>query len=263
MAAPSVTRFPLHEFYELCAAVGADPWFCLPGVIHPEEMEQFMEYLSAPADTGMGRLRAALGQEKPWTEVFDEIVVEFGNEAWNSWGPFQAGGYNGPAYWESLIVAGKASPYCRANVKFTISGQNVNSWMNKKIVQAAPEADVLAIATYLLHKVDAEQEQRLGVDSSVLYRWLWAEAQERLERSPDMQKNFELARSHGMELAVYETNHHAASGDASSKFRNRFLTSVGGRLEHRAGHAFDASGLRRPHTVLLHPVRRNQQCLSG
>ncbi len=222
--------FSLHEFYQLCAVVDADPWYCLPGVIHPVEVEQFMEYLAAPADTGMGHLRATQGQARPWTEVFDEIIVEFGNEAWNSWGPFQAGGYNGPGYWESLIAAGKASPYYNEKVKFTIAGQNVNTWLNRRVVEATPEADVFAVATYLLHGLDPEQEERLTDSPEALYSWLWGEAQYRLSVKDAMQTNADLARDHGMELAVYEVNHHAASGEASSAFRNRFLTSLGGGL---------------------------------
>lgn len=222
--------FSLPEFYELCATVGADPWYCLPGVIYPEEVERFMEYLAAPADIGWGRVRAEQGRPEPWTEVFDEIIVEFGNEAWNGWGPFQAGGYNGPDYWASLIEAGKSSPYYHANIKFTIAGQNVNSWLNARIAANAPEADVFAIATYLLHGLDPELEARFAEAPEEAYPWLFGVAQTYVEFNEAMRKNLDTVRKYDMELAVYETNHHAASGKASSAFRNRFLTGVGGGL---------------------------------
>ena len=106
-------RFNLHEFYVLCEYIGADPWYCLPGTIHPQEFQILMEYLAAPADVGYGKVRAELGHPKPWTEVFRNIYVEVGNEAWNSAG-YATGSYNGPDHWKDLFAAGKASPHYRA-----------------------------------------------------------------------------------------------------------------------------------------------------
>ncbi|HUT36390.1 MAG TPA: hypothetical protein VNE39_23085 [Planctomycetota bacterium] len=37
--------FNLHDYYLLCEHVGADPWYCLPGTLHPEEIPGLMEYL--------------------------------------------------------------------------------------------------------------------------------------------------------------------------------------------------------------------------
>ena len=51
--------YGLHEMYALCEHLGCDPWYCLPGTLTREEMEQFMEYLGAGAETGFGRRRAA------------------------------------------------------------------------------------------------------------------------------------------------------------------------------------------------------------
>lgn len=222
--------FSMHEFYELCQEIGADPWFCLPGVLHKSEVEQFMEYVAAPADTGLGRLRARLGQEQPWTEVFDEIIVEFGNEAWNQWGPFMASGYSGPEYWRGLFEAGRNSQWYRPNIVFSSAGQNVNHWVNRQIVTEAPNADLFAIATYLIHRLDPEVEERLGEDDQELYRWLFGYAPGYLLEHEGMKANAAVTSEHGLELAVYEMNHHAADGDASSEFRNRFLQSLGGAL---------------------------------
>ena len=79
--------YSLHEMYVLCEHLGCDPWYCLPGTITRKEMEQFVEYVGAPADVGLGRRRAELGHPQPWTEVFHHLHVEFGNEAWNNAGP--------------------------------------------------------------------------------------------------------------------------------------------------------------------------------
>ena len=88
-------EFNLHDFYVLCEYVGADPWYCLPGTIHPEEINLLMEYLGGPANTPGGKIRAELGRPRPWTEVFGNIYVEIGNEAWNPSG-YATGSYNGP-----------------------------------------------------------------------------------------------------------------------------------------------------------------------
>lgn len=233
---PFVHKFSMHEFFELCAHIGADPWFCLPGVIHPEELEQFMEYVAAPADTGFGRVRAELGQEQPWTEVFGEIIVEFGNEAWNQWGPFMASGYSGPEYWQGLFEAGRESQWYRPNIVFSSAGQNVNHWVNRQIIQNAPNADLFAIATYLIHRLHPEVEERLADNDPELYRWLFGVATGYLMEHEGMKANVAATREHGLELAVYETNHHAADGEASSPFRNRFLQGLGGGLNMAQNH---------------------------
>jgi alpha-L-arabinofuranosidase len=222
--------FSIHEFYELCAAIDAVPWFSLPGNIHPEEVEHFMEYLSAPADVGFGQLRAQQGQQAPWTEIFDEIIVEFGNEAWNTWGPFMSGGYNGPEYWAGLIAAGKNSPHYQKKIRFFTAGHNVNFWLNQNVIDNAPDADGFALATYMVHHLYKQVEAKLAGDENELFRWLFGYTLRHLLVEPEMRKNAEKAASRGIPLAVYETNHHAAAGDASSEFRNRFLTSLGGGL---------------------------------
>lgn len=223
--------FSLHEFYELCAYVGADPWFSLPGTLTVEEMEAFMEYAGAPAGLELSNLRAQLGQEQPWSEVFDTIYVEMGNEAWNSWGPFAAGGYNGPEYWQERFSAAKNSPWYEPGVfQMVAAGQNFAGHLNRTIMGNAPAADLFAIAPYMLQKVTVPLEERLSGDSVATYEWLFGHTQYRLRHDQGMRMNHEAARANQMELAVYETNHHASHGDGSSEFRNEFMTSLGGGL---------------------------------
>ena len=229
-------KFSMHEFFELCAYIGADPWFSLPGVLHPEELEQFMEYVAAPADTGFGKVRAELGQEEPWTEIFGEIIVEFGNEAWNQWGPFMASGYNGPEYWHDLFASARESEWYRPNIVLSSAGQNVNQWLNRQVMENAPNADLFAIATYLIHRLHPEVEERLSENDSELYRWLFGAATDYLLEHEGMQATAAEAAARGLELSVYETNHHAADGEAGSAFRNRFLQGLGGGLNMAQNH---------------------------
>jgi hypothetical protein len=73
----------LNQVLNLCREVGAEPWLILYPMYTREENERLMEYLGAPADVGYGKLRAAHGQVQPWTEVFETIHLECGNETWN------------------------------------------------------------------------------------------------------------------------------------------------------------------------------------
>ena len=115
-----------RDFYvDLLGMVdGERPDFDFPGnwlyvegkpVVHlvgvdPDDPSGLMEYLGGPATTKFGKIRADRGQEKPWTEVFKAIHIEFGNEAWNNAGAYRFGGFNGSDYWHDLIEQGKKSP---------------------------------------------------------------------------------------------------------------------------------------------------------
>jgi len=222
--------YSLHEMYELCEHLGCDPWYCLPGTLQYDEMKQFMEYLGAPPDVGFGKVRAALGHPKPWTGVFDHIHVEFGNEAWNNAGPYQCGGFNGQDYWQDLIRLGKSSPYYKKNVIFHSAGQAANSWLNRALVARVPNADCFSVAPYILHRFTKAEAEALDTDEK-LFRWAFAYPIWR-SRSKDgaMFQNHQITRKAGIEMSVYEINHHITHGDGPLEPRNRIVTSIGGGL---------------------------------
>jgi hypothetical protein len=83
----------LRTQLELCEKSGASPWLMTYVLPSDEELDHLMEYLGAPADVGYGRLRAAHGRERPWTEAFEHIYVEVANEMWN--GIFQPQAFPG------------------------------------------------------------------------------------------------------------------------------------------------------------------------
>ena len=73
----------LHEFLELAQEVGSEPWYVIPPTFTPDELQNLMAYLGAPAGSHpYADRRAALGQETPWTDVFSQIHLEYGNELW-------------------------------------------------------------------------------------------------------------------------------------------------------------------------------------
>jgi len=227
----SSDKYGLHQMYELCEYIGSDPWFCLPGTLSLEEVERFMEYLGAPADVGYGKKRAKMGHPQPWTEVFDHIHVEFGNEAWNNAGPYQCGGFNGPDYWNDLIGAGKASPYYRPNVLFHAAGQASYSDRNRGIMANCPNADRFGVAPYLIQGFSKQEYAEYLGDEGRFFRWAFAWP---IFRSRDpagaMYQNYELAKQAGMELSIYEVNHHTTHGDGPLEPRNKLVASIGGGI---------------------------------
>ena len=222
--------YGLHEMYELCEHVGAEPWYCLPGTLTREEMEDFMEYLGGPVTTEYGKLRAELGHPEPWTEVFHRIHVEFGNEAWNNASPYQLGGYNGDNYWQDLIATGKDSPYYKPNVLFHAAGQAASSSRNQSIMARVPNADRFGVAPYIIHTLNEEDMELLDTKDK-FFRWAFAWPIRR-SRSEDgaMYRNYQLAKEAGIELSIYEVNHHTTHGSAPLEPRNQLVTSIGGGL---------------------------------
>jgi hypothetical protein len=224
------TPYSLHQMYELCEYIGAEPWYSLPGTLSYQEMSDFMEYLGAPADTGYGKVRAELGHPQPWTEVFGHIHVEFGNEAWNNAGPYQCGGFNGRDYWQDLIRIGKESAYYTPKVLFHAAGQAAWAERNRGIMANAPNADRMGLAPYIIHNFSQAEAERLKTDNA-LFRWAYAWA---IRRSFDadgaMAKNAGFARDAGIELSIYEVNHHITGGDGPLEPRNKIVTSIGGGL---------------------------------
>jgi len=223
--------YSLNEMYELCAYLGSEPWYCLPGTLHKEELVKFMEYLGAPADIGYGRKRAELGQEKPWTEVFDHIHIEFGNEAWNNAAWYQCGGYNGPDYWKDLIEAGENSPYYTPKILFHSAGQAAWSGRNAGILKNVPNADRFSVAPYLVSNLNKKDLELFDNSDEKLFQWAFAQT---IWRSRDprgaMFQNYKLAEDAGIELSIYEVNHHTTHGDAPLEPRNKIVTSIGGGI---------------------------------
>jgi alpha-L-arabinofuranosidase len=222
--------YSLHEMYELCEYLGAEPWYCLPGTLLKEELANFIEYLGAPTDVGYGKIRAEMGQRRPWSKVFDHIHIEFGNEAWNNAAWYQCGGYNGPDYWRELIDTGKNSPYYKSNMLFHTAGQASYSGRNAEILKNAPNADRFSVAPYLISQLNNKDLEILDTDEK-LFRWIFAKPIWRsLDPRGAMFQNYGLAKEAGIELSIYEVNHHTTHGDAPAEPRNKIVSSIAGGI---------------------------------
>ena len=215
--------FNLHHMYELCEYLNSEPWYCLPGTLYLEDIDNYMEYIGAPADVGWGKVRAEQGHPRPWTETLSKIHVEFGNEAWNFWGPFFCGGYDGPDYWKDLIDRAKKSPYYKPNVVFHVGQRGLAGKPEKD----APNADRYTLAPYIVHKLNKEHQDYFGEDWTKAYRYLFAQGVGYARKYAKTAKDF---TDKGSEISIYEINHHFAQGSADINYKNTLLPSLGSGL---------------------------------
>lgn len=90
---PETNAVGTHEFLDLCDQLGCMPYFGgNVGTGSPTEMRDWVEYLTASADTALSRLRRQNGRDEPWAIPFWGI----GNENWG------CGGHMDPAYYADL-----------------------------------------------------------------------------------------------------------------------------------------------------------------
>ncbi|HCO95769.1 MAG TPA: hypothetical protein DIU00_17790 [Phycisphaerales bacterium] len=162
--------------------------------------------------------------------MFDHIHIEFGNEARNNAAWYHCGGYNGPDYWRELIDTGKSSPYYKPDMLFHTAGQASYSGRNAGILKNAPNADRFSVAPYLVSQLNKKDLEILDTDEK-LFRWVFAKP---IWRSRDsrgaMFQNYELASAAGIELSIYEVNHHTTHGDAPVEPRNKIVASIAGGI---------------------------------
>ena len=86
-------HFGTHEFMELCAQLGCEPYICgNVGSGSVQEMSQWVEYVTFDGKSPMSDLRKANGQDDPWKLKFFGV----GNENWG------CGGRMTPEYYADL-----------------------------------------------------------------------------------------------------------------------------------------------------------------
>ena len=93
-----------------------------------------------------------------------------------------------------------------------------------------PNADCFSVAPYILHELTQEDLITWEVNED-LFRWAFAWPLDRsLTPERSMTLNGENARKAGIELSIYEVNHHITRGDAPAEPRNRVVTSISGGI---------------------------------
>ena len=76
-------HFGTHEFYDLCGQLGCEPYICGNlGSGSPQEMMEWIEYMTSDANSPMADLRRQNGRDKPWKLKYFGV----GNESWGCGG---------------------------------------------------------------------------------------------------------------------------------------------------------------------------------
>jgi len=210
----------IPEFLELCREVGAEPWIVAPTAMSAEEARKLAEYLAGGAATAGGALRVAGGSREPWTQAFRTIHIELGNETWNA--IFQGETIEDPAAYgrranRIFKAFREATGGDAGRFDLVVGGQAVNPGRSGEVLAAAPAANTLAIAPYLMHSVTHS-----GSDDE-LYGPLLAQPEE-MAREGIVKET--QAAAGGRQLAVYEVNLHTTEGSAPQAVLDRFTPSA-------------------------------------
>jgi hypothetical protein len=211
----------IPEFLDLCKEVGAEPWIVAPTAMSEAEARKLAEYLAGGASTAGGALRAAAGQQQPWTRTFRTIHVELGNETWN--GIFQGESLDDPAAYgrraDRVFRAMRSAAGAEdAHLDLVVGSQAANPWRSGEVAKAAPSANTVAIAPYLMDSVTE------WANDDQLYGPLLAQP-EQMSRSGVVQAT--QAALGGRQMAVYEVNLHSTEGTAPQAVLDRLTPSAG------------------------------------
>jgi hypothetical protein len=210
----------IPEFLELCRELGAEPWIVAPTAMSADEARTLAEYLSGGSATAGGAMRVAAGEREPWTRTFKTIHMELGNETWN--GIFQGESMDDPAAYGRRadrvfrVLRAAAGP-SGGQFDLVVGSQAANPWRSGEVLRAAPAANSLAIAPYLMDSVT-----HWGNDDE-LYGPLMAQP-EQMSRDGIVQAT--QAAAGGRQLAVYEVNLHTTEGSATQAVLDRLAPSA-------------------------------------
>ena len=76
-------QFGTHEFLDFCDQIGAEPYICgNVGTGSPQEMMDWIEYITSDSDSTLANERRRNGREKPWKLPYFGV----GNESWGCGG---------------------------------------------------------------------------------------------------------------------------------------------------------------------------------
>jgi alpha-N-arabinofuranosidase len=94
--------FGTHEFLDLCEQIGAEPYIAgNVGSGTPQELRDWIEYMTYDGDSELANLRRANGREEPWKVRY----IGVGNENWG------CGGNMEPEYYSDLFR--RYATFCR------------------------------------------------------------------------------------------------------------------------------------------------------
>jgi len=225
--------YGIHEFLQLCQTVGADPWITIPTATTPQEMTEFIEYLTGTGGDSWSGLRISRGQTQPWTTVFNKIHIELGNETWN--GAFKGESMNYPAYpqWANQVfgAARQTSGFKASKFDLILSGLGDSPGYNSIMMSTSTQHDSFDIAPYLLYSANDEAQ-------STMFGAMFAEPEIFDSPGGEVYQNAVLGASTpsatggSTGVSVYETNLGTMIGNITQAELDKLTPSVGAGIAH-------------------------------
>ena len=183
-------------FSALCVQVGAQPWIVVPTTLINSEYTALGSYL-AQAQSIYG---------------FREIVVEWGNENWNS--VFRAAGIQDPVVMAQAANTGFALIRQAAGpltpLHMVVNGQFVNPWIGQQAILHAPQADGVDVAPYYFYTLDNGTAQSTAI----------AQMLNDSDESPLIAQLAATTQPLNKSIGVYEVNASTTQGSAPQAQRD-------------------------------------------
>jgi hypothetical protein len=146
--------YSLPDFLALCNQIGAQPWIVIPTTLYDSEFAALGSYLA----------------NAQASYKFNEIVLEFGNENWNS--DFRPAGIENPVPMGQLAnrafaviqqAAGSSVP-----LHFEVNSQFVNPWIGQQAIANAPLANAADVGPYFFYTLNAGMAQSAAIASMMI-----------------------------------------------------------------------------------------------
>ena len=142
-------RFGTHEFMDLCEMLGCTPYISgNVGSGTPEEMQDWVEYMTFAGKSQMADLRRANGRDKPWKIKYFAV----GNENWG------CGGQMTPEYYADVFkrYSNYVKNYPGNNVTKIACGPSGADyhWLDVLLNKAAGQMDAISMHYYVFASSD-------------------------------------------------------------------------------------------------------------
>src|SRR5690348_11478685 len=137
--------FGTHEFLDLCEMLGADAYINgNVGSGSPQEMMEWIEYMTSDADSELANLRRRNGREKPWKIPYFAV----GNETWGCGGNMRPEFYADVYRRYATFIKNHSGNHIQ---KLAAGGYDNNyNWTEVLMSQAAKQMDGLSLHYYTL-----------------------------------------------------------------------------------------------------------------
>jgi len=194
--------YSIPDLLSLCAQVGATPWIVLPTTLYKSEYTAIGQYLAQAQST----------------YNFSEIVVEFGDENWNS--VFRGGSIQNPATMGQAANVGftllRAAAGSSVPLHLEVNSQYVNPWIGQQAIQNAPQADAVDVGPYFFYSLDSTDSEATALDNLFLMS----------DEPPLISQMQAITTPLGKSVDVYEVNTSTFDGNAPESQRDPYVAGM-------------------------------------